>query len=361
MSIAPRIGLEAIAIARSQPIATILNGLIAAAVAASIVATTGQAISAEQAILDRIDEAGTRTITVSDVNGTAGIDVGAVDRIAAVTNVEWVVALGPPEDVVNPALGAGAVRVAMRGLATGGNTDDVLLLSAPEPTLGQALIGPAAQSRAGLRMPAGELATVEAVAVGIVGLVDGTDPLNIIDELILRPLGRHEPLRTIYVAAREPSDVDDVVSFLPSLLDATDPTSVRVEAPVLLAEVRRVVQGDLSRFGRNITLLVLAAGVVLIAMTTFGTVALRRKDFGRRRALGASRPVLIGLILTQTTLTAAFGAVLGTIITAAITQPPPADFTVASVILTTLAALIAGLGPALLSAFQDPVAVLRVP
>lgn len=361
MNMGPRIALEAAAIARSQPIATLLNGLIAAAVASSIVATTGQAISAEQAILDRIDEAGTRTVTVTDANGTAGIDVGAVERIAALTNVEWVVALGPPEDVANPHLGDGAPRVAMRGIATGGDTGTVLRMSAADLEPGQALIGPSAQSRAGLRMPAGELATLEGSAVGIVGRAGGTDPLDAIDELLVRPIAEDEPLRTIYVAAREPSDVDDVVRLLPSLLDARDPTSARVEAPILLAEVRRVVQGDLSRFGRNITLLVLAAGVLLIAMTTFGAVALRRKDFGRRRALGASRPVLVQLILTQTTVTATLGAAVGASVTAAITEAPPADFTVATVALTALAALIAGLGPALLSAFQDPVQVLRVP
>ena len=90
------------------------------------------------------------------------------------------------------------------------------------------------------------------------------------------------------------------------------------------------------------------------------------RDLGRRRALGANRPTIIGLITTQTLLTALTGATLGSALTnLVLTQtnntPAPLPFTTAIIILATLTATLAALPPDTIAAHRDPVTVLRVP
>ncbi len=112
--------------------------------------------------------------------------------------------------------------------------------------------------------------------------------------------------------------------------------------------------------------MILGIGLLLVGLNLYGAVTTRRRDFGRRRALGATRPTIIGLIATQTLLLAALGAALGaTVATTLIWQrtglPPDWPFTTAIITLTTLAATTASLPPAIIAAYRDPLTILRVP
>jgi putative ABC transport system permease protein len=49
----------------------------------------------------------------------------------------------------------------------------------------------------------------------------------------------------------------------------------------------------------------------LVAATLYGLVMMRRKDFGRRRALGATRTYIVSLLVTQTAILAIAGIILG--------------------------------------------------
>ncbi len=103
--------------ASSQPVSSVVTGLIVGAVCGVILSTTGQTVQAEQQVLSRIDEAGTRSVTITDTNGAAGIRPDAVSRISRISGVEWVIGLGPAQDVRaagipagNPDRGAGPLR-----------------------------------------------------------------------------------------------------------------------------------------------------------------------------------------------------------------------------------------------------------
>jgi putative ABC transport system permease protein len=85
-------------------VASTITVIIVAAVCGVILSTTGQTIQAEQAVLARIDDAGTRSIVVSDTEGRAQITPDAVTRIAGLSGVEWVIGLGPATRRRGPAL-----------------------------------------------------------------------------------------------------------------------------------------------------------------------------------------------------------------------------------------------------------------
>lgn len=93
---------------------------------------------------------------------------------------------------------------------------------------------------------------------------------------------------------------------------------------------------------------------------------MRRKDYGRRRALGATRSFIVGLQLTQTALLVCAGVALGAVVAhgvlMAIGAPLPGPlFMLATAVLSLASALVASLLPAVVASRRDPVTELRVP
>lgn len=93
---------------------------------------------------------------------------------------------------------------------------------------------------------------------------------------------------------------------------------------------------------------------------------LRRNDFGRRRALGASQGLIVGLLLTQVAVLSAIGAIIGcaaaAIGLAATGDPLPGlDFFAAVAALAVAVGAVAAAIPAVAAARRDPLTELRVP
>lgn len=93
---------------------------------------------------------------------------------------------------------------------------------------------------------------------------------------------------------------------------------------------------------------------------------MRRKDFGRRRALGASRGYIITLLVAQTTLLALVGIAVGHLAATALAlglgDPIPGiAFTAAVSILALVAAVLASLVPAITASRREPIRELRTP
>ncbi len=130
--------------------------------------------------------------------------------------------------------------------------------------------------------------------------------------------------------------------------------------------MRAAVAGELGRFSRSLIAAVLAAGLILITLIIYASVTARRQDFGRRRALGARRGTIAGLVVTQTLIVTIIGIIIGAAAGTALTfrwttEPPDTGFVAAITILTLLAAGLAATPPAIIAAGRDPVHVLRVP
>ncbi|CAN5174957.1 hypothetical protein BH09ACT6_BH09ACT6_11800 [soil metagenome] len=122
----------------------------------------------------------------------------------------------------------------------------------------------------------------------------------------------------------------------------------------------------LAQFGEGLVLTVFGAGAALVAVILSCLVLLRRKDFGRRRALGASCRLIIGLLLATVGLLSLMGSIIGclgaALVLAALNDPVPSPaFCVAAAVLAVATSLSAGVVSALVASTRDPLRELRVP
>lgn len=355
---------EALRMALAQPIATAVTAVIVAAACGVIVSTTGQTVAIERDVLGRIDDAGTRTIVVEDTEGRADLDQAAVRRIEALAGVEWVVGFGVTGDVRPAGLG-GSAAVPIRGLV--GELPATVSTTSWDRGTGTALAGVEAVAALGFATAAGPVqpVAVDKPQLAVVGWLSADTPLDFLNRALLTVADPDEPVMRIIVLAKSTEDVPQLADGIRAVLDPADPTSVAVQTSDALLAVRAAVRGELGAWSRNLVTLVLGAGLVLTALNVFGAVTARRRDFGRRRALGASRVDILVLVTAQTVATAVVGGAIGVVIGLAVVHyligtAPPLEFAAAVAVLAVIATAIAALPPAIVAAFRDPVRILRV-
>lgn len=351
--------------ALAQPVATAVTAVIVAAACGVIVSTTGQTVAIERDVLGRIDDAGTRTIVVEDTEGRADLDQGAVGRIKALAGVEWVVGFGITGDVRPAGLGGGAA-VPIRGLV--GELPPIVSITSWDLHPQTALAGTGALAALGFATAAGPVqpVAIDHTQLAVVGWLRADTPLDFLNRALLTVADPDEPVVRIIALAESTQDVPRVASGIREVLDPVDPSSVAVQTSDALLEVRAAVRGELGVWGRNLVTLVLGAGLVLTALNVFGAVTARKRDFGRRRALGASRADILVLVTAQTVATAVAGVAVGVAIGTMVVQQligtaPQFEFGLAVAVLAVIATAIAALPPAIVAAFRDPVRILRVP
>lgn len=381
---------EGAAIARSQLVASIVTALIVAAVCGVVLGTTGQAAAAEARVIANIDRAGTRTLVVSDSNGQAGILPASVPAIRRLDGLGWVLGLGPVVDVRNAALGEAAEPVPSRVFY--GPLPDAVTVTGRAPAPGEALVGSAATSSLGVDEPYTGIVG-DGVDTGTVGRFNAAEPLTFLNRSILlagppAPMnaamdstveGTSLPsdsgpsadrsdavLREIHVTIDRIEDVERLSQAIRAVVVADDPRYVAVETPQELVELREVIASELGANARRLMLLVLSLGLVVVAITLAGAVSLRRRDFGRRRALGATRSTIVALVLVHTAAAAVPGAIVGAAAGLALLSRlagalPTWAFTGGVCLLAIVTALVGAVPPAILAALRDPVRILRVP
>lgn len=355
---------EALRIALAQPVATGVTAIIVAASCGVIVSTTGQTVAIERDVLSRIDDAGTRTIVVEDTQGNAGIPPTAVARVDALSGVEWAIGFGIAADV-RPAGLEGGLAVPIRSHF--GDLPPTVTTSRWDGAPGTALAGPEAIDALGFATAAGSVQPVErqTLRMAVVGWLRAEPPLDFLNRALLTGGADDEIVVRIIVLAASADAVPGLAQGIGAVLDATDPTGVAIHTSEDLVAVRAAVRGELGSWGRSLVALVLGAGLVLTAVSVFGAVTSRRRDFGRRRALGASRLDIVTLVTVQAVATALIGATAGTTVGGIVIYQtlgivPRLDFGFAVAVLAILATAIAALPPALVAAYRDPVRVLRV-
>jgi putative ABC transport system permease protein len=360
---------EGAAIARTQPIVTAVTALVIASVCAVILATVGQSAAAETRVLATIDEAGTRTIVVSDPTGKATIHPDSVEAVQSLNNVAWTVGLGPVVDVRNVSLGGAGQPVPARRLY-GAIPDALELREGRIPSPGEAIAGENALRQLGSDVPALGVSG-EGLQATVVGSFVTTDPLDRLSGTVLiatddRVSNTTAVLRQIIVVATDVKTIGSLSRAIPAVVHVDDRTRLQIETPAALVALRGLIDQELAASSRQLLLVVFGAGLLLITVALMGAVAQRRRDFGRRRALGATRSAVVLLVIVQTGVAAMFGVVLGTVIgLVAVAQLagslPSMEFVLGVGSLAILTALAAAIPPGLLAALRDPVRILRVP
>lgn len=241
-----------------------------------------------------------------------------------------------------------------------------MVLTARPPLGGEVLLSTRAARLLGMPEGPGAVDLPSGAQAPAVGLFEAEGPLAFLSGggvLVTAPSGE-ESVSALYVVAHSPAAAATLPATVLAAIGPPDPGALRVEAPTALADVQTVVQGDLGRFGRGILVATLAVGGVLVGVGVLGQVLLRRRDLGRRRALGAGRPLLLALVVVQTGIAAWAGSLLGAATGLVILQRllgtvPEPSFVVGTCALAVLGALLAAVPPGVLAGWRDPVAVLR--
>jgi putative ABC transport system permease protein len=358
-------GRDALTAARGQRVASVVSALVVAGVTTAILATTGQTVAAERRVLSQINSPAGRLVVLTDDEGRAHVDAGSIAAIAELDGVEWVVGLGQALDVTNAAVPAGTAVPARRIYGTWPAALDTAVYR--QPAAGDALVGPQAGQRLGLLEPLGGITSTR-LGAPVVGAFTAGEPLTDLNSSVLVHVDAapgHE-IRTVMLSVENVRDIDDLTRAATALLIAEDPSRLSATTNANLAELQQVIGSQLAQTSRRLVWVALAAGMVLITVTQFGAVSQRARDYGRRRALGATRTGILVHVLLQVGLCAAAGAFTGTAIGLAIDWRfagalPGAEFTAAVATLSVIAPLLAALPPALRAAYRDPVRILRVP
>lgn len=362
---------EAVASARSQPVASSVAVLMVAGMCATVLLTTGRAVGAEREVIASIDAAGTRSIVVR-ADAASGLDTDVLERLAPIDGLAWVGAFGAADDVRNVAF-PGGTAVPLRSLYTADFS--AFGIDGPESNLMQsvdvAYASRAALEQFGMTDSAGGATSEDGRVYAVAGRLVVPDYLRVLEPLVVTPRvparsAPAEPISVLVVVTTRPALVAPVSDIVRSVLDVEDPATVTIATSEELSNLRGLVEGQLRTFSAGLVGGVLAVTAALVAGTFYGVTTLRRKDFGRRRALGASQRLIVVLLLTQVLLLGALGAVLGAIAAGAAlavsADPLPGlSFFVAVAVLATGTSTTAAVLPALAAARRDPLRELRVP
>lgn len=357
---------ESRAAIRSQPVASIITVLMVVGMIVVVMLTTGRTVGAEQNVLNSIDSAGTRSITIrADPDSDLTADV--LDRIDGIEGIEWAAGLSAAVDATNSRVPGGA-HVPVR-LAYGA---DLERLGIPhESPLPGALVWESDQAAEQLGTPdfVGGVSIVDSGgAFGIGGRLEVPEFLRRFEPLALvpHPVDGDERIAVLIVIATSPELVGPISETVVSLLGVEDASKTKVQTSEALADLRGLIDAQLRGFSRGLVIALLTLTALLVAVLQYGLVLMRRKDFGRRRALGASRALIITLLLMQTAVLCVIGTGIGIGISlvalAASGDPwPGATFTGALAVVAVNTALVAAIAPAILASRREPINELRIP
>jgi putative ABC transport system permease protein len=358
---------EAVASAWSQPVASAVTVIMVAGMCATVLLTTGRTVGAEQSVLNSIDSAGTRSIVIR-AEPDAGLSSDVLERLAHIGGVEWAGAFSAATDVRNVALEA-APRVPLRKMWS----SDIESLGLPHlASIGEARawVSPAAKGALAMLETAGGLQSTEGELFGVGGDLETPDYLAFLEPLVIVPeaetVDAPAPVSVLVVIAERPDLVTPISEATLSVLAVEDVSKVTLSTSADLANLRGLVQGQLGTFGRGLIVVIFGLTALLVAAILYGLVMLRRRDFGRRRALGASRGLIVALLLSQTAILSATGAIIGSagagIALIATADPLPGlNFFAAVAVAGVVVSVIAAALPAIAAARRDPIRELRVP
>lgn len=357
---------EAALSARSAPVASAVTVVMIAGMILSIMLTTGKTVGAEQQVLGTIDTVATRAIEVR-AEQDAGVTADVLARIATLDGVEWSGAFSGAADVTNAHVPDGA-PVPLRYAYT--DNPEILGIPFTTPLPAETVwASKAALHALGMIEQAGAVQIAGGHTLPVLGELQVPEFLTGLEPLVLVPstdLGGADPVSLIIVVAESPALVAPVTQAVMSVLGAGDPSQVTVTTSEQLAQLRGIIQSQLGDFSRGLVLALFALTGGLVATLLYGLVLMRRRDFGRRRALGATRSFVVTLLLLQTLIQALIGLVAGgaasyLLLTLSGDPLPGVKFAIAIGILTVLTALLAAIVPALVASRREPIRELRVP
>lgn len=347
----------------SSPVTAAVTILAVAAMCLAVLLTQGRAVGTRDAVVSTLDDAGSRTITVRAESG-ADLTTGVLDRLDVLEGVSWYGAFGNATDVVAQ---NGGTKVPLRPWY-GGSRRSLDLPTRSDPLDQGVYATTTALDELGLVDGYGPVYSDDGAGRAVVGTIRLPVHLRPFEPLLLDPIDPDgtDHVSLLIIVARTAGQVPPVAAAVTSILGADLPQGVTVTTSDELAGLQTEVNAQLSGFTTILVGGILTLTATLVAALQLGMVLLRRKDFGRRRALGASQSLVVGLLVVQTGLLAVVGSAVGTLVAVtilAVARDPLAgvEYIIGVAVLAVFMAIIGSLVPAIVAARRDPLHELRVP
>lgn len=356
---------EALKSASTHIPSTAVLAVIALAMTATTLLTAGSAAATERDIQKSVEAAAPRLITINVSAPSPGFDHSALGRLEKISGVDWVLGLGPARDV-QPAIANLGTNVAGRDLATD-LPPDIELSVGRSPRPGEAIVSVSTQSQLRLVEPSGIVVSGREL-VPVVGQYKPSDELASLSRLVLfEPLQRSSVSASlVYILADNAADVSSIAKQAQALSGIDHTADVNIQTSPDLIKLGQAVSGQVGALGRALAFAAIGIGLLLISLTVTMSLLSRRRDFGRRRSLGATRSALLALTLMEAAIPIGVGAILGTAFGLAasvlfVGEAPPIEFAAGAMILVIVVGVAAAVPATLTAAWRDPVRTLRVP
>ncbi|NEM91390.1 ABC transporter permease [Galbitalea soli] len=338
---------------------------LVAASCASVILTSGRTDGAQEHVVASLDSAGTRSITVQASTGSE-LDPAVIGRVRRIRDIAWLGAFSAPIDGHNSAI-RDDTNLPVRNMFASSPTPLHLPRSIPLPGK-EGWSSQSALFDLGLPDKVGGISLSNGKNIDVAGELVTPSYLNFLQPLTVVPVSASDvgPISVLVITVKRPTLVSAVTRAMLPLLGTTDPTKITISTSQNLAELRGLIKEQLAASSQALVAIIFAVTAAVLAAMLYGLVLMRRKDFGRRRALGATRSLVIGLVTFQVAFLAAGGAVagvLGSELTLAIQQQPipGVSYATAVAVLAVIVSIAASVIPAVVAARRDPVAELRVP
>ncbi|GAB3042588.1 ABC transporter permease [Sediminivirga luteola] len=359
---------EALRSTLARPVSTGICGLVVAAVCLLSFLVMGRTAATEAQIARTFDSAGTRSLVVTDQTGNAAIADSAVAVIGALEGVDNVFGVGPAVTVWNPVTGPVTGQVTSSRPLIGGLPESAVITSGRAPERpSEAVIGHEHLADLSMDVPSGTVIG-EGTSLAIVGTFSAEGPLSELESTVLHipAEGAVAPLRYLYVETAEDVDVLALADTVEAAVPAAVPADLDVSVPAAAITLRDTVTGSLGASSRHLMMLILGGGTILVALTMIAAVSARRRDFGRLRALGATRLNILAHVLVQALVAGVTGLVAGGAAGLMLAWMlsgglPSLRFALGLSGLILYSAILGALPPGILAALRDPVRILRVP
>jgi len=357
---------EALATARAQRVSSLMIILVVAGMCVAVFLTAGRSAGTQEQALRAIDGVGARTIIISADSGS-GLNSTVVSRLTSLSDVTWVGAFGPAKDVSNAADPSIGATLAVRDFWSG---DPAALGMGHTPTSGarEAWASSAADRALGLADYAGAIRLNDGGVLPVVGQILSPKSVRSLQPLIVQPQPTDQvgAVSQLIIVANSAGQVDSTSDVVAGMLGNVDGSKIHVATSDVLVQLRTSIDAQLGTAARTLTLGILVIAGGLMAAVLYGLVMLRRREFGRRRAVGARRSFIVAMIIIQTCVLSVCGAAVGTITAGLILwasgAPVPAPTYLAAVsVIAISTASASAIVPAVVASRRDPAAELRVP
>lgn len=352
---------------------SVLFALVSFAVLLLVVVLAGQARAQQASVDGEFSRPELRTVSIVDAQGLGVIPWQTSSRAGALDLVEESWALGPAFEVENGAV-PGLGRVSAQTIEAPWDSVPIDLVSGRFPTSPrEAVVDSGAAAALGLGPAGGWVVDAWGAEWAVVGVYEPQHAGAPSTVLVGRSegsgqasTGREPAARSVTFTVDSLADTELVAAVVAGLTDSGAPGQLTVERSGDAQALQGAVSGTVSRFGVMIVATVMASSFVIVSFLSILMVHGRKQEFGRRRALGATRSTIVSLVVVQGTITVATGAVAGALTGALISWSrfdvvPGPGFVAAILVTTVCGSVVAQLPSAVAAGLRDPVRVLRTP